>query len=323
MKSKIIMIMFMISASLAGCLESQLSTTSPSTDASSSPVPTITLTLPVPTSTATHTPSPTAVPTMFPEQAQATILGWLKNNGDCLLPCVWGLEPERTTTQMRINLLSPFGNVEGEDFGIGRTSDDENPGGIGYSYQSDKTHYLTISLDYYEENGYVTNLTLLTDVFNNDIRIFDDADYKDLTQNYGVAQILATYGRPSHIYLATWPKDPFARRDYQPFIIVLIYTEIGFRAEYVFEAEKLNDQIIGCPTESVLTITTWHPKENMSLKDIASIGIGYEFNDISYEFFKPIDEATTFNIESFYQSYATGNQDCIATPAEIWYSGLP
>lgn len=274
--------------------------------------------------TATSTLSPTALPTLSPEQAQATILEWLKNNGDCRLPCIWGLEPEETTVEMRRNLVASFGLVQGENFVVSRRSEDKNPGGIGYAYKSDSSHHLFIHLDFYEEGGRIKHLSFFTDSTKDDIRIFDDADYKRLTHYYSLGQILINYGPPSDVYLATWPYDPFAKRDYEPFIIVLIYSELGFRVEYVFEADKLDDKIIGCPANSVLTITTWPPKTDISLQEIAAIGIGYEFNKVSYKFFKPIDEVTSMNIEEFYYSFA--NQDdkiCMTTPAEIWYSGLP
>ncbi len=217
-----------------------------------------------------------------------------------------------------------MGKVEKENFGIYQTSQNKNAGAIGYSYKSDKPHYLSISLHYYEVNGYISYLTLLTNVSKDNIRVFDDTDYKRLTHYYSLSQILTNYGAPSDIYLATWPYDPFTKSDYEPFIIVLIYSELGFRVEYVFEANKLDGKITGCPANSVLTITAWQPKNDISLQEIASIGIGYEFNKSSYKYFKPIGEVTAMDIDEFHDSFVNqGEETCITTPAEFWYSGLP
>jgi hypothetical protein len=324
MIKKVLPIIFIIAITITGCDGSQQSPITPLPDNSSHNTTTPSTTPSIAVSTVTSMASPTAPPTLSPEQAQATILEWLENNRGCRFPCIWGLEPEETTVEMRRNLVASFGQVQGENFVISRRSEDKNPGGIGYAYQSDSSHHLFIHLDFYEEGGRIKYLSLFTDSTKNDIRIFDDADYKRLTHYYSLGQILINYGPPSDIYLATWPHDPFAKRDYEPFIIVLIYTELGFRVEYVFKAEKLDDQIIGCPADSVLTITTWQPKADISLQEIATIGIGYEFNKVSYKFFKPIDEVTSMNIDDFYQSYAIEDAtECITTPSEIWYSGVP
>lgn len=325
MKKKVLLIILIIAVLIPGCSGKQLPSSSPSLGSSYSFTPTPIATASFPISTSTSTVSPTVIPTLSPERASMTFISWLANNGDCRLPCVWGLEPGETTSEMRKNLFAPFGQVQGENFVISRRSEDKNPGGIGYAYQSDSSHHLFIHLDFYEEGGRIKYLSLFTDSTKDDIRIFDDANYKRFTRYYSLSRVLMTYGPPSNIYLATWPYDPFAKRDYQPFIIILVYTEFGFRVEYVFEAEKQDDQIIGCPTESVFTITTWQPKkEGVSLQEIASIGIGYEFNSSSYEYFKPIDEVTLLTIEGFYNSFIVeNNMDCIVTPADVWYSAAP
>lgn len=325
MKKKILLIVLIIMASLVGCTGSQqVSITPLPSDYSAQASPTLTTIPTIATPTATSTLTLTTLPTLSPEQAQAVILDWLENNGDCRLPCIWRLEPGETTTEMRRDLLALFGQVQGDNFLISRRSEDRNPGAIGYAYQSDSSHYLFVHLDFYEEGGRVKYLSLFTDSTENDIRMFDDADYKRLTRYYSLSQILTNYGQPSDIYLATWPYDPFTKSDYEPFIIVLVYSELGFRVEYVFEAEKLDDKIIGCPANSVLTITTWQPKADISLQEIASIGIGYEFNKSSFKYFKPIDEVTSMDIDKFYNSFIIqGEETCITTPAEIWYSSLP
>jgi hypothetical protein len=325
MKEKILLVVFIVAVSIAGCIRSQPPPADILSDDSFQTSPADVDIAPLKaTSTVTNIPSPTAFPTLSPEQAQATILKWLENNGNCRLPCIWGLESVRTTTERRRELLASFGQVQGEKFIISLRSEDKAPGALGYAYQSDSSHHLFVHLDFYEENGRIKYLSLFTDSAKDNIRIFDDADYKKLTRYYSLSQILTNYGAPSDIYLATWPYDPFTKSDYEPFIIVLIYSELGFRVEYVFEANKLNDKITGCPANSVLTITTWQPNADISLQEIASIGIGYEFNKSSYKYFKPIGEVTTMDIDKFYDTFINqGEETCITTPAEFWYSGLP
>jgi hypothetical protein len=92
MKEKILLVVFIVSVSIAGCIRSQPPPADSLSDDSSQTSPADVDIAPLKaTSTVTNIPSPTALPVLSPEQAQATILEWLDNNGDCQLPCVWTL----------------------------------------------------------------------------------------------------------------------------------------------------------------------------------------------------------------------------------------
>ena len=91
-------IITIISLGLAQCVSS---VTIPPTNTSENPAtPTLTITsTQTQTLTQTHiaTLSFLPLPTLNPEEEQATILTLLKSNNGCDLPCWWGITPGKTT----------------------------------------------------------------------------------------------------------------------------------------------------------------------------------------------------------------------------------
>ena len=101
----------------AGCTQSTESTITSSPTAldlliSASPTETMPPTL-TPTSTNTLTPTftPTTVPTLPAEEARKRLLELLATNGDCRLPCLWGITPGKSNHQEARNILIPLSSI--------------------------------------------------------------------------------------------------------------------------------------------------------------------------------------------------------------------
>jgi hypothetical protein len=92
-------------------------TRTPTQTATASPSPTPTL---VP-ATATPLPSPTSTPTLRPtlppEQAESLALKLIKNNGDCLFPCWFGMKLGETTWEEARSFLLTFAEITPAEYG--------------------------------------------------------------------------------------------------------------------------------------------------------------------------------------------------------------
>ena len=102
---------------VAGCTRSTESTktssaTAPVLLASASPTETMPPTL-MPTAASTPTPAftPTTIPTLPAEDARKRLLELLATNGDCRLPCLWGIVPGKSANQEARNILMPLSSI--------------------------------------------------------------------------------------------------------------------------------------------------------------------------------------------------------------------
>lgn len=277
----------------------------PSVTASASPT-----TTPVP-------PTATPVPTLSVTEAQSVMLNWLQTNGDCNLPCIWGLSPGVTDTQTRQAHLARFGS--GPDYPVNRTNDNKNPGAVGYSEVTSDGLSVSFGLSYSEIDSIVDSLVLVTWPMRDGIVAFDELHYKELLGYYRLPQLLTNYGEPSDILIATWPPDPFLKADYDPFSIVVLYTEQGIMAEYIAPAKRVGDLYQGCPTQGYLTLRTWDPEQAIPLPKIAAMGAGVGIGENSIDYFKPIEEATSMTASEFFQVFKVpDNEICLETPIDLW-----
>src|SRR5687767_3752560 len=66
---------------------------------------------PLPTYTATPISTPTVVSPLPVDQAQERFLQLLSDNGECRLPCIWGITPGESTYQDARAILSPLSSL--------------------------------------------------------------------------------------------------------------------------------------------------------------------------------------------------------------------
>lgn len=78
------------------------------------------------------------VPTLEIEQARAKLLELLAHNGDCHLPCFWGITPGRSTTNVTENTLKPLLNLSNSN------GWDSTSGMITVEYKEEKKFMMPI-----------------------------------------------------------------------------------------------------------------------------------------------------------------------------------
>lgn len=267
--------------------------------------------------TANITPTIPVIATFTAIDAQAGLMDWLLHNDGCLLPCIWGLTPGITDVQMVQAHLAPFGS--GVDYPVVRT-DQRNFGSIGFFPFSADGLTVNVGLDYYYEKGVIKYLVLHTLANRGFETAFGEPVYQELLHNYLLQGLLTTYGHPSEVLIATWPPDSFVDEKYiEPFIVVIVYSDLGIMAEYSAPSEYVNGNYQGCPDQGLVTIMTWNPSLNISLRDVAAMNPSPEgINENSIDFFKPLEEATSMTLDDFYRSFQLPTDKCIETPTNLW-----
>lgn len=281
----------------------------------------------------TQTPSLTltSFPTFSNIDIKINALNLLKNNGNCKLPCIWGLTPGVTTTFQRQNILEAYCEFSEDNFYISGSDSSENPGGFGIGFIESGLK-ISIGLSYYETNNLIEILTLVADPQQDQKYVFGDSTYLNLIEYYTLPKLLSNYGVPSDVLVHALPYGVFSKADYEPFSLVVIYSGLGIMAEYISPTQWIGDMVElptpgllvgeiarGCPSQSYITLRTWDVKKNISIKEIASIAAGEGISGTAYDYFFPIQEATTISINDFYESFKNpNNNQCLNIPSSLF-----
>lgn len=276
---------------------------------------TISLSTPVLTQTSTSVLPP--VSTLPPEKSKEYLLQLLNNNGECKLPCFWGMIPGKTETDSLRQFEAKFGDVEQQDF-------------ASSFLWNEKSSSLYIQI---VENALGTTFFLEhrgTPVI--DYLYFHTQRAYELGSNeflklgeYELSTILARYGEPTQIMLGPWPIEPARPNQWLPFDLVLFYQDQGFLIEYVLDRQVDANFFIGCPQRVVgLNVVTWDPNITRSIDDVVRQKTdlwGVSRNNLR-SYFLTIRDAMGLTVQDFYEDYKT-QQDmvCLKAPRIKWPYG--
>jgi hypothetical protein len=272
------------------------------------------------TKEATH-PTPTSFPSITVDNAVNTMTNLLQENGQCELPCLFGLSPDLSDTTSIDATINYFhaNAVETDDVSLGVNihdtsgsvylilqKDDENVSArISYYYQNDQLEFLTLTSE-------TTRLSSYTIDF--------DAPYGiELMRYYLLPNILTVYGKPTEVWIRSFPTDPNYPEDPYPFSTVLYYKEKGFLIEYVSIRQTQEEHFVGCHPTSYVSVVAWSPQEQKPLAEIVKYISGLGINDLNVKDFQKLQDATPLNIDEFYDNFiVSGEVKCISTPKELW-----
>ena len=132
-------------------------------------------------------------------------------------------------------------------------------------------------------------------------------------------QVLSNYGQPSSVLLGVWRED-FLKAPYDPFSVVVVYSDLGFLIEYVAPSKLVGDYLQGCITEEVyLTLWSWDTDKDLSFAEVVSVkSIDEGFTTGSAEYFRPLEEATSMTLDEFHQIFKDpNNTQCLEFPVEL------
>ncbi len=273
------------------------------------PQPTFTpslTTTPIPSLTSSPTSSPTLtlVPTLVPYKIDSALQDLISTNGDCTLPCWWGITPGETTWAEAENFLLQYDQKMASTTPLKITIDDQNYISIIHSFTL-KDNRVRVLFDILD--GRDMAIIEIIDQTNSDLFILEN--------------LLSVYGKPDEIFVKTMGAAP---ADTLPFYILLYYPDQYFSVAYSFSATRglpttpKSEVIVGCvERRETPRIWTWSPEEGKYTNGERvrqwAVGVG------SPNTFKNLEEVTDVDIETFYETFKEpSGKSCIETPAKFW-----
>ncbi len=302
MKSKrVIIISLVIGIQLIGCLSGS-STPTPTLLVSeiktSNSIPTST---PSPNPTSTNTFIPTAtwtpLPTILPDEFSDTLLNLLNSNAGCELPCWLGIIPGKTTMPEAVHHFTQFpieiGNIRNRE----TIYDGKNYLVSSFGFRVDISGKVVGSVD-------ITS----TDEILNTILI----QFVEYSGNYQINQLLESFGKPNGVYISAQASSPIA--ELAPTILILDYRVKGILAWYEFPTIRIAENLRFCLNSKKTSLALWNPSF-----DVYRLPIDDYLIDITGFPSKPLADATTFTLNSFYEIFVNSSSGkCIETPANLW-----
>jgi hypothetical protein len=268
----------------------------------------------------TETESP--LPNLSAEAAKAQVFDVLKANGDCRLPCLWGSEPGAPDMQSLAPFVSQFTTTvsSNEDIALVVNHFSEQ-GGIHLSAYEGEIDF-RVSLSYYTEGGTVSQLVMRVEARTeaDQMAIFGNERFNDLTSYFQLASILAVYGKPGDVFIAPFLDDPDVPNPvWIPFSLVLYYPSQGILVEYIMPRQKVGNRYVGCPSVTQINVIVWDPHKQYGLSELAGSLSNGGINELNIDYFRALEDVTTTSLEQFYAQYVDPQTPaCIETEASMW-----
>lgn len=307
-----------------GCAQSTESVTTPSlavpTMSISSVSPTIT---PVIKETPTPVLAPTTVPILPAEDARKSLLDLLASNGNCRLPCLWGITPGNSTYRETQAVLAPLTNISE------LTNFIPEGGVIEPIYKEDGSMLVTIvgfNIDPLSNHQIVSKVgfqawefavgepddpTVLKPVY-------DSSHFGERLRPYMLSNVLSENGTPTAVLIAT-DGGP-ERGKYVPgFYILLLYPNQGILVNYTTNRELVDGNVRGCPPNAHVEMELYPPGqtelffESLKQTDWA----------VKMDYYRPLEEVTSMSLEQFYETFQQPTDKCIETHANLWPTPEP
>lgn len=278
------------------------------------PVPTLTLT---PNSTNTLV----AVPTLSMEDAHTRLLELLANNGDCRLPCLWGISPGKSNYQEGRVILLPLSSVAETVF-----FDSPYPGNaISLLYIEGDSRFNTSVSYLYGNEGIVSRIAfraleekVATDsngIWLGTTPIYGLPSFIKRVEYYSLAHLLSEQGLPAAV-MVTSAAPSANRRGSIVTEIAVLYPNQGISAQYttLVNEDEVGSSIKSCPINAHIEMDLYPAGNSDSfytLLDETDWGI-------TKDSYKPIEEATSMSVEQFYETFRQPTDKCIETPTKLW-----
>jgi len=257
--------------------------------ATSSPTPTET-----PVSTITVAPTATFISTLEPGEKLSQVESLLENNGECDLPCWWGITPGITQWEDARSFLSQFIQI-----------DDAEPDEQGFV-----PAYIPISKDIAESGAIVQSLIVENGIVK-EIQVYDFN-----WPTYALSAFLQKNGKPTEVWVHSYSSQFGAP---PPFAVMLFYPEKGIYAN--FSASSDSSEYTGFSIHACMksgpSLILWSPEEALPFEKFEKRHkLGYSLWD------KPLaslEDATGMSVDVFYEVYKDPDREpCFKSPRYFW-----
>lgn len=242
-------------------------------------------------STAVATGSPTAVAQDV--DVLQPVISLLETNGNCTLPCWWGLKPEISTVSDIKTLLRKTLNRETEAPFV------REDGLIDY--------YLNLIFVPHDDSSLYLAFTTKNDVLTLTSVTFVEPNLWLPSAEWGPSQLLKQMGEPTDIYIDITPAT-------KSFWLYVVFNDKGVMVEYgvAFQGDQFNEgsnSILLCPRAEQITYSKmW--LQNQAVDMMAEHLLRNPTKPTS-EYFHTLKATTGLEISAFAKLLATDPESCI------------
>jgi len=308
--------LILCTALVSSCVSSTESLRTPSLISTSPPNNNATPTLKsVATATPTSLLTPTTVSTLPVEDARNRLLALLANNGDCLLPCLWGITPGKSTYQEAQAILVPLSSLSE------LTAFTPDGGAIFPVYTEDNLMLNTVAgynVNALSEDQIVSRIGLqmraLKKEDNESTEVFDWPFFSEQTSYYMLPSTLTEYGSPATVMLSTMAKLPSSGVP-GGFKLLLLYPDQGILVNYTMQMQLVGENVMGCPSNAHMEFELFPSGQSDSFFEKLDLS---GWAQIIKNTYKPIHEVTSMSQEEFFHIFSQQTDECIITPANLW-----
>lgn len=257
----------------------------------------------------TPLPAVTLKPVLSILEAENEVINLLQNNGECRLPCFWGIIPGQSSKQITHSNLHSYLSIIPEDFLFG-----EKGGGVGVIIPDNdfilSTHLIIRNYDDLPRQDIVRWLQIDLAIYDKDsyTNFYDSLiydKYYKYYKYYTLSSLLSNYGKPTNVYINF--ENDMGLREYYLF---LDYTDSGWVAMLKMPLSQEENFFVGCPALAFTRLWLW------SVEDIET---AKEYGFIENVNLKSINEVTSLSLSEFYDKFKNpSNAECLRSPIDIY-----
>jgi len=254
---------------------------SPTRTSTAVPLPSIT-----PTVTRTATPVWIPLPTLAPEQAEEAIMELLRTNGNCRLPCWFGVVPGVTTWSEARRIFEPFATIE-DNWRTKVMVQGE------YQILSDHSVIFQVPGEERESGGSISDQGgIVATIFVG----------PNAARNGGFvfSRLLSEYGKPDQVHLDIVAHVP---EPGIPFDLILYYPEQNILLYYQLEGDNDGGSLCVDLKGASPRMFFWSDESNWEVP-YDELPLWAAFGD---RFPVEIEKVTDYSVESFYETFKDPN----------------
>lgn len=254
-------------------------------------------------STATSKPVLEAISTVTPHptltlEQNNEITQLMKTNGNCTLPCWWGIIPG-------ISRWDEISNLKSLSI-ISEYREDKIKPSLASAYL-----YFEQPGNLYPDQSYIKPSFQMINRVIQSIRVLGT----ETSSAYSLRNIFTNNDKPFEIWVTTFNQYP---NNKPPMEIFIFYPEQGILLEYVTEGKIKGKNVYGC-FDMAGGLYLWD--KSLKLMEFADamkyFELAYDEKNILPKYL-PVSDAIRMNVDQFYLTNQTKGSACIETPIDLW-----
>jgi hypothetical protein len=265
---------------------------------------------------------PTFASTLQSEEAKTKLFEMLLTNGNCSLPCIWGITPGKSSKHDAAKIFYSLGSIAWVDSISG------NQGELAIDL-NDSTTNLIFNLYFYSEDDIITWVNIMASTSEDHdfgdgnqgvIDVYDSDEFGEIIKPYTLQQVLKTIGKPEAVLVQTFSKESsLGQNKIGGFDIVLLYPHKGIFAHYETQMRVDDGVVYGCFKNAHVELKSIEPGEMAFIEALRST----EWADfwplpVTKPFWTSIDKATGMSIDDFFETFSNSMDPCLQTPTSLW-----